>query len=143
MGVGSIMAFQNMLFVTQFWDQVVSLRQKQESGRLFPYFLQTVLIFSTRIVLSCGLYILIIFCKQAIAAWRQRLWIDDSDWNESGCFVTALAFNISNFYFKFCSYQFVIKLSTTLAIIMLCDLVYVLSIFDVSYFTYNNYPVSI
>jgi hypothetical protein len=35
---------------------------------------------------SCGLYIPIIFCKQTIAAWEQRLWIDDySDWNESGC----------------------------------------------------------
>jgi hypothetical protein len=54
---------------------------------------------------------------------ERRLWTyNDTDWNESGCFVTALAFNISNFYFEFCSYQFVIKLSTTLDIIICCRL---------------------
>jgi hypothetical protein len=41
---------------------------------------------------------------------EERLWtFEDTNWDESGCFVTALAFNISKFYFNFSSYQFAIN----------------------------------
>ena len=67
----------------------------------------------------------LIFVRNPSLLGEQRLWTyEDTNWNESGCFVTALAFNISNFYFEFCSYQFVIKLLTTLAIIICCRLMW-------------------
>ena len=89
--------------------------------------MQTVLIISTRTVFILWPLYIYYFCKQTITAWEDILWIDDySDWNESGC-LYGFSFNISYFYFKFCSFQFVIKLLTTLDIIicyrlMWCDL---------------------
>jgi hypothetical protein len=53
---------------------------------------------------------LLFFVMNPSLLGEERLWTyEDTNWDESGCFVTALAFNISNFYFKFSSYQFAIN----------------------------------
>jgi hypothetical protein len=95
---------------------------------------------------SCGLYIPIIFCKQTIAAWRQRLWIDDSDWNESGCLYgfsfqyiillfQVLFISICNQIIDYFRYQNLLQVDVMP--FKLCP--YLMSLI----LHYNNYPVLI
>ena len=59
------------------------------------------------------------FVNNIIVVWEQRIWIYDySDSNESRC-LYGFSFNISYFCSSFfCSFQFVIKFSTALDIII-------------------------
>ena len=98
---------------------------------MFPYFLQTVLMISTGNVSPCGLYILIIFCKQAITVGRietMDLWLYRLEWKWIFC--TTLSSIDHTFVQVFCAFQFVIELLTTLDI----KICYRLMRYDLNFF---------